>query len=348
MNFKPAILIFVLVLFNACTVYREYPIEVYKPGEIYVPPTIKNAAIVYRNFKYTSDTLQHHYTADGELIKAKNNPENLDSLLVTICLNELATHLINNYAFEEIPVFPIDVFERHTGDHLTDIPPEIVQQLASASNSNLIISLETFSWFFSNYSASFGNPAAADVITAAVWGIYDPLNNDIVERKSMIDTIYWNGLDKEGNFEPGYLPPPRLTALELASVYAGSNYARRFYAGWQTVNRMYSVPPLPDFADAAFYFEEGKWNEAIELWQKYADNRNGKMAINARYNLALAYEMKDDLDTAQKWLTAAHELARTYRSKNDIQMIALYQKTLETRKREIALLNKMQNENTNR
>ncbi len=38
------------------------------------------------------------------------------------------------------------------------------------------------------------------------------------------------------------------------------------------------------------------------LWKRYADDKNGKMAINARYNLALAYEMKDDLDTAWKWL----------------------------------------------
>jgi tetratricopeptide (TPR) repeat protein len=345
MNFRPVALIFTLLLFTACTVYREYPIEVYKPGEIYVPSTIKNAAIVYRNFKYTGDTLQNHYTADGQLMKAINDPENLDSLLVTICLNELATHLKNNNVFEEIPIFPYDAFERHTDEDLTDLPPEIIQQLALDSNSDIIISLETFSWFFSDYSASFGSPAAGEVITAAIWGIYDPLKSNAVERKTLIDTVFWNGLDKEGNFEQDYNPPPRLTALQLASVFAGSNYARRFYADWQTVNRMYSVPPLPDFADAAFYFEEGKWDHAIELWQKYADNRNGKMAINARYNLALAYEMKDDLETAQEWLAAAHELARTYRSKNDIQMIALYQKTLETRKREIAQLNKMQNEN---
>jgi tetratricopeptide (TPR) repeat protein len=104
---------------------------------------------------------------------------------------------------------------------------------------------------------------------------------------------------------------------------------------------MYSVPPLPDFSDAAFYFEEGKWDKAIALWQKYADDSNGKMAINARYNLALAYELKDDLDTAQKWLTAAFQLASKYKSKNDLKTIQTYQKILEARKKELLKLKKI-------
>ncbi|MDD4426396.1 MAG: DUF6340 family protein, partial [Mariniphaga sp.] len=66
-------------------------------------------------------------------------------------------------------------------------------------------------------------------------------------------------------------------------------------------------------------------------WEKYADNRNGKMAIDARYNLALAYEMKDDLVIAQSWLNEAYSLAKKFRSKNYMRMIETYQKILKNR-----------------
>jgi len=332
---------FLVILIASCTVYKEYPIEIYKPGEASIPPSAKNAAIVYRNFKYTEDTLQHYYKSDFQLVKAKNDPDDLDSLLVTACLNELATNLKNNSAFEELHVFPYHTFERHSGEHLNEYSPDLIEQVTSASGSDLLISLDTYSCFFSTYPQTFDTPKTSEVVTVAVWSIYDPVKKALVERKTMIDTVFWNGYDDDGNYRKGYTPPPRLAALKMASALAGENYAKRFYATWQTVNRMYSVPPLPDFSDAAFYFEEGKWDKAIALWQKYADDRNGKMAINARYNLALAYELKDDLDTAQKWLTAAFQLASKYKSKNDLKTIQTYQKILEARKKELLKLKKI-------
>jgi hypothetical protein len=59
------------------------------------------------------------------------------------------------------------------------------------------------------------------------------------------------------------------------------------------------------------------------------------MAINARYNLALGYEMKDDLETAQKWLIAAQQIAQDYRSKDDLKMILRYRQLLLARQKDI-------------
>lgn len=345
MKIKIYPIFFVLLLFVSCTVYREYPIDVYRPGEANVPPSAKNAAVIFRNFNYEGDTLQHYYKDDFQLVKAKNDPKNLDSMLVTAVTRELAADLKSNKVFNEVHVLPWNTFEKHTGSHLANLPPELVEKVANASNADLLIVLETYSSFFSTYPQTFDTPKTNEVITVAVWGIYDPVKKVNLERKSMIDTVFWNGYDDEGNSRRGYTPPPRLAALEMASALAGENYAKRFYATWETVNRMYSVPPLPEFSEAAYYFEEGKWDQAIALWQKYADDSNGKMAINARYNLALAYELKDDLDTAQQWLTAALELASKYKSRNELNSIRTYQKILNTRRKELSKLNRQQNEN---
>lgn len=343
MNRHFRLLIFLLAGLASCTVYKEYPIDVYKPGEVAVPPSANNVALFYRNFKYPADTMQHYYKNDYRLVKAKNDPEDLDSIMVFTCLNELASEYKTSNTFSEVRIFPYSSFDRHTAEKLPELPPELIRRLASSSGSDVLISLETFSYFFSTYPGDNSTPKSNEVITAAVWGIYDAEMKKLMERKTIIDTVFWNGYDSQGNYQKGYRPPPRLKALEIASRLVGENYAKRFRASWKTVNRMYSVPPLPDFSDAAYYFEEGKWDQAIALWKKYVGENNGKLAINARYNLALAYEMKDKIAMADKWLTAARDLATSYRSKEDLRMIISYQKALDVRKKQIQQLNQYQN-----
>jgi hypothetical protein len=325
---------------TSCTVYKEYPIDIYKPGEIAIPPDVENIALIYRNFKYSNDTLQHFYKDDNLLKKAKSDPKNLDSILVSNCLNELASNLKGNNNFNRIHIFP-EVFKPHSGSKLPQISFEILDKLITETETDLIISLETFSYFYSEYSADAGVPKPREVITASVWAVYDPALNKTIERKTMIDTVFWNAYDEQGNVQKNSKLPPRLSALQIASRIAGENYSKRFFASWQSVKRMYSIPPLPDFEAAEKYLVKGEWDNAIMLWKRYAADKNGKMAINARYNLALAYEMKDDLDTAMQWLTAAQQIAADYRSKEDLKMIAAYQKVLIQRKREVERLNNM-------
>ena len=86
------IIIILTVLSTACTVYKDFPIDVYKPGEVSVPSNAKNLVLVYRNFKYPTDTLQHYYKDNYQLKKAADN-SNLDSVLVVSCLKELAQNL---------------------------------------------------------------------------------------------------------------------------------------------------------------------------------------------------------------------------------------------------------------
>lgn len=330
----------ILLFVSSCTVYKEFPIDIYKPGEVAIPPEAKNAAIVYRNFKYEGDTLQNYYKDDFRLKKAKNDPENIDSVLVSACVKELAKNFKSKNTFDEIRIFP-ELFKPHYGKKLPPLSFNVVNKLTESSQSDILISLETFSYFYSEYSSTSEIPSKSnEVITAAVWAVYNPNTSKLLERKTMIDTVFWNKYDDSGNYVRNSKLPPRVTALKIASQMAGENYSKRFFASWQTVKRMYSVPPLPDFASADEYLKKGEWDSAILLWKRYVNDGKGKLAINARYNMALAYEMKDDITAAQKWLAAAMQLATRYRSKEDIRMILHYQKILTKRQKDISTLNR--------
>jgi hypothetical protein len=321
MNQNILLAILLLITISACTVYKEYPIDVYKPGEISIPTDAKNVALIYRNFKYPGDTLQSFYKDNYRLKKARTNG-NLDSILVKTCLTELAKNFKEKNKFNEVKILPYDLFKRHTSKKLPALDFAVIKKITSSTHSDLLISLETYSYFFSEYPQN-----------------YDPMAEQIIERKALIDTIYWNGYDAQGNYQKGAKLPPRETALKIASQLAGENYAKRFLASWQTVNRTYSIPPLPDFSDAAKYVDQGKWDNAIHIWKNYASDKNGKLAIKARYNLALAYEMKDDFVLASRWLEAAQNLAAQYRSKEDLKMILSYRKILQNRINDIQKLN---------
>lgn len=334
-----ALPLFVILLLGSCTIYKNYPIEIYQPGIISVPPETNKVAIVHRNFKYNTDTLLHYYQSDFELKKASNDPQNLDSILVNLSMNELGKNLQNNTPIREIHVFA-ELFSPHRADKLPALDFDIIGQIASATNSDLLISLETFSCFYSEYSGRMpGKTNSNEVITVAVWAVYNPSRQQLIERKTMIDTLVWTASTTTETLRGNTQLPARSTALQIAAQMAGENYSKRFMSSWKTVNRLYSIPPLPDFAAADELIQQEKWDEAIALWKRYTDDSNGKMAINARFNLALAYEMKDDLYTAQKWLQAAQQIASDYRSKDDMEMIRHYQTLLTKRQNEIKKLN---------
>jgi len=273
------------------------------------------------------------------LKKTKGDPENLDSLLAIYCLNELANKLKAHNRDMEIHIFP-ELFKAHSGARMPVLDANVVEQLADKVDADLIISLETHSYFYAEYSEESA-PNPREVVTADVWSVYNPAIQKVTDHKTMVDTLFWNPYDDAGKLVKNIKLPPRINALKIASQMAGENYSKRFFASWESVKRTYSIPPLPDFDAAEKYLVKGDWDNAILLWKRYAADKNGKMAINARYNLALGYEMKDDLDSALQWIDSAKQIAESYKSRNDIKMIDQYQKILTQRKKDIERLNGM-------
>ena len=79
--------------------------------------------------------------------------------------------------------------------------------------------------------------------------------------------------------------------------------------------------------DAGVYVREQEWKEAADLWHQLYDKRKGKIRMQAAYNLALYYEMQNDLEQAKYYLDAAASLAKE--GSAEAQLIMLYQLQLE-------------------
>jgi tetratricopeptide (TPR) repeat protein len=81
---------------------------------------------------------------------------------------------------------------------------------------------------------------------------------------------------------------------------------------WTTTERTYFTNGNIKMRDGVVYAREGQWDKAAELWQQaYSSSKSAKKQCYAAYNLALAYEMQDNIEEAFKWITTALEKAAT-------------------------------------
>lgn len=337
---KCIIAVIVLLQTLSCTLYREIPIEVLRPKIIHLPSG-SDATIIYRNFKYDNDTLEHYYRDDYQLRADRRNAAiNVDSIAASACLTSLAANLQSYGIFKSINFLPYQTIPRISGSHLSPVPSEVIRNIGAHSGSSFVISLETLSYMYGSYSQSVAQESSREVIMAGIWAVYDSKTGSIKQHESVIDTLYWYRTDDSGSRID---LPPRLAALELAAGVFGENYAKRFISDWETVYRILIIPPLQEFKTAADYASRDEWDQASEIWEKFTAKRYGRLAVSARYNMALASELKDDLDYALQWMNQALELATDMKNRDDIIMILNYQKVLNLRKKEIGKF--MENEN---
>lgn len=327
--------VLLLLFFASCTIYSNLPIEVLKPTEINLPGENPAIVLLYRNFKYRNDTLQKYYLYDNLIRKEKENPDlNIDSLAVTRCLNSVASTFSTKGLGGKTIIVPVDMMPFRTGDRIAALQPALVQKLAAPVNAAYIVSLETFSSFFSYFPGNYPGEEFQQVTMAGIWAVYNAETGNLIDRKSMVDTVYWPP-EKSPSDAGKVVMPPRIAAIEAASELYGENYANKFFPDWIAVERTIIIPPVEDFRVAYEYAAEQEWDKAAGLWEPFSDKRFGKLAICACYNLALAAEINDEIQEALGWIEKAYAQAKTYNWKKELDLVLNYKNILMERLSEI-------------
>ncbi len=324
-----------LIIFFSCTLYRNVPIEVFQPKEVKLPSDVQNIGFIYRNFKFTNDTLQQYFLLDDILTADRfNKGKNIDSLMAVTCLQNAANEFQKNGVCRNPVIFPVDIFPRQTGENIHSLPPSLIKKLAMPAKAGYLVFLETLSYFFSQYNLSEDHADYQQVKLAGIWSLYDVETGEIADSKTLADTIYWD-YQELAQQQPVAKIPPRLPAMVQAAGLFGENYSKRFYSGWKKVDRLMVIPPLEDFRMAAELANEQQWDKARDIWEKYADPHLGRLSVSACYNMALAFEISDDLEMANQWIDRAVNAAKRFKNKEEGKLTLQYQSILATRMKEI-------------
>lgn len=326
-----------LFILSSCTTLYEFPIEVFQPAKVELPPNIKNITLVSRNLKYQSDTLQHFYSRNNKLTKDISHL-NIDSITINACFDSLSAKLNQQKRFGKVTVFPVNNLPKQYTSKINPPAKAQVEKIASDTQADALILLDMFSNFYSIYPVSDDNHMVAQVVTASIWTVYDPSTFRILQHKSLIDTLYWDGLDEKGDYTASRIPGKK-DAIAIAAGLTGVKYSKNLVPFWKQVNRGILSCKQADFQQALTLAKKNKWDQASALWEKYSNSTNNRYRLQSLYNLAVAREMEGDIDGAKQLLDEALTNAPSASCHTEMKSILAYSRILAKRKVELAKIN---------
>ena len=333
----PVLALVLLVFLSSCVTMNEFPIEVFQPAKVTLPPSVKNITLVNRNLKYSSDTLDGHYSKDFKLVK-DITPANIDSLSVKACFDSLTLKMQALSRFSQIKVLPVSSLQKQYVKNINPPSKNLVEKIAADTEADALIFLDMYSSFYSVYPNADNDRSIAKVVTASIWTIYDPSKFRILHHTSLVDTFYWDGLDEQNNYKASRIPNKK-AAMQIAAGLAGVKYSKNIVPGWAKVYRKTLSFNQKDFKTAAQLAKKNQWEEASALWEKYLESTKKRARIQALFNLAVASEMNGEIDRASELISKASQVSSSASFGTENSAIRKYSAVLAKRKIELSKIN---------
>lgn len=173
------------------------------------------------------------------------------------------------------------------------------------------------------------------------WRLYNKNTLTISDEVTLRSGLSWN---KEGKTERealSFLPVER-EAIKDVGYDAGLRYASRISPTWITVTRSYYGKGSENIKQGFLRAQNNDWEGAIQFWKNEVETSNDfKIKGKAAFNMAVASEVKGELDMALMW---AKKSGYDFKNKKGINYIRQIQQRID----EIKMLNEqMENVNEN-
>ncbi len=167
---------------------------------------------------------------------------------------------------------------------------------------------------------------AVDAVLSPVVRVYVPNRDKPLFIVAKQDTISWE-------MEPT-LSDKKI--IKEASEYAASIPVEHLLPHWREVTRFYYDGGSVEMRDAGVYLRENNWEGAYELWKAAYEKKKGQQKMKAAFNIALYYEIKDEVEKAKEWTENARKLVKP--GSRDEQLITFYSLELDERKNKLSRL----------
>lgn len=124
--------------------------------------------------------------------------------------------------------------------------------------------------------------------------------------------------------------------VKEASEYAASIPVEHLLPHWKEVTRCYYDGGTVEMRDAGVCLRENDWEGALALWQEAYTKKKGLARMRAAFNIALYYEVKDEVSTAREWLEKVRPLVKP--GSKEEQLLTYYLLQLEDRVNQLSKL----------
>ena len=295
-------------LLVSCKTTSVY-VDVLKPAQITVNPGIKSIVFVNRSRPAKAERARN--MLEGAITGEAPFADRIGS---EKCLEGAVARLNGSPRFTAALATDVELKGTGTRQFPEPLDWDLIEGICKKYNSDALVALEVFD-SNNHYDVKEREAkkkendkeitytefrATLDVEVQAGWRIYYVKQHKIVDQNIFTDWKGWSSTsDAKKKAQQGL--PSQDRAVSDAGYYAGQQYAFRISPLWIRVSRMYYKKGNADFDKAFRKAQTNDWQGAADLWQKYANSSDQKIASYATYNLALASEMNGDLQGALEW-----------------------------------------------
>lgn len=310
-----------VILLVSCQSIGELSIDYMQPGDVSFPATLRRVGIVNNAI-----TIQNDSTLNQSGLIIGDAQVTTESLAKAIAAE--------NY-FDEVVICDSVLYH---GDSITlqnTLSQQEVKELTQLLETDFLISVD-----------GIVLDAKQEIALQPAWQVYQSILEVKIHpfisihlptrQKPLLtiheaDSIYWREF---GNSEKEVIHqmPSIENVITQASEYVAEAIVKKLLPTWNSTQRYYYIGSGAEMRDGDVYVREGNWEKAIKSWQVIYDTKKGKRKMQAAYNLALGYEMQDNIEKACELIAEAEKIATELKDTHNLQQISLYAMELQNRK----------------
>ena len=154
--------------------------------------------------------------------------------------------------------------------------------------------------------AEKGHELTLETLIENGWRIYDPFREEVLDEFTYKEQLTANAV-ASSPLRAYRNIGSRHDSLMVKSRNSGSAYGSRLQPYTTTVYRSYYTKGTDGFIAAQNRVNEQDWQGAITIWKKELVGNKDKFKAMACHNLAVVYEVMEDLEEARMWATKVLE-----------------------------------------
>ncbi|MEM7039846.1 MAG: DUF6340 family protein [Bacteroidota bacterium] len=324
-----------LFLGSGCT--SSMRIQVLKPAHIMVPESVQNLALINRYRPGKGEGLLN--VLEGAL-----TGENIgqDRRAAEMALSGLTNSLAGSPRFK-ITRPAIELKGTGRGDFPEALPVQRVREICANNRAQALVTIEAFDSDTriecerdvrerkkDGKTIKYVVFEACKTVDVTVgWRMYDGNTGNLLDEFRMFESVIFNaegGTDREARANL----PDRDGVTQRIGDVTGANYSRRISPTWLWVSRSYFKRGCDDLKRGKNAVKLQDWRGAEEHWNNATEFPKEKVQGRAYYNLALAAEMRGELNEA---LELCKKAGRTYGNKKAINYASIIRQRIRDQER---------------
>ena len=306
---KGLLFIYLCLAVLSCSSIKIIDIQVAALPEYPIADDIQSLVLLNRGINMQFSNIQTD-SLEKILINRRMSLEAVfrDSTAADTIIRVAAQAIFNSGRFDVVIPKEPNIVRYDYDDIANPLDSSDINNICREFNVDAVLILESFAehlatkYYFKPEYGSYGNvySAATDIGYNSQWRLYRSGDHRGAYRFQVNDSIFWEASNH--SLPELYEQMPRTKeALIGGGIDSGLKMAGFICPNWLNQPRFYFATGKKEIDSAIPYMKENKWEEAATIWSKFSSIKSKRIRSEVEFNLALAAEMKGNLDLAIEW-----------------------------------------------